>query len=141
MKRYIVLLMLSAIVISSGCSKKRQSYLYGKWLEETRVANSSEKHVWNFDGAESTFSIEFFEKDSTGEFVLMGVITGDFSFKHKNFNDYITLNMDRRVDRFLVNGEYWVDDISRTLLTMTREKFKDSVSTGTPFRRLEFTKE
>lgn len=136
MKKILPILII-ALVVFSGCLKKKESFLVGKWQDVPRVTNPAFLNVWAFKD-NNTFEVESFkylEDGSVGESVNLSI--GEYNLKKKNLEFRLTLEYTEGtpLSYYNVEGEYWVEELDRDFLKITREK-KDG--DGNPFLRLEF---
>ncbi|PLX15358.1 MAG: hypothetical protein C0599_16890 [Salinivirgaceae bacterium] len=136
MKKILPILII-ALVVFSGCLKRKESFLVGKWENVQRVADPVYMHIWAFKD-NNTFEVESFEyleDGSIGESVNLSV--GEYTLKKKNFEFRLTLEYTEGspLNYYNVEGEYWVEELDRDLLKITRE---DAPGDQHPFLRLEF---
>lgn len=149
MKQLLVVLTILAIII--GCSGRDEGFLLGKWEDVQRVDSSSIRIIWDFKADNNTLLIQMYERDSIGEFVETDTMNGNYNFYKEwdgiaNLKEYfIDISITgRSFDYYNIAGKYWVEEISRDFLYMTREEWppEDTLNTDdNPFLRLEFRKQ
>lgn len=136
MKKILPILII-ALIVFSGCLKRKESFLVGKWQDVPRVVEPTYLNVWSFKD-NNTFEIESFkylEDGSLGESV--NISKGEYNLEKKNFEFRLTLEYTEGtpLSYYNVEGEYWVEELDRDLLKITREKMDGDQN---PFLRLEF---
>ncbi len=134
MKKFWPVLIIIFLVISS-CVDRKNSFLSGKWEEVPRVVDPSHTYVWTFKD-DNNFTIETYPADSAGA-EPTAVNEGEYNLDRKNLEFRLTLSLEDDMGGHPVNGEWWVDEIDRTILKITRES---ADSDGNPFVRYEFVK-
>jgi hypothetical protein len=140
MKKILPLILLSLIVFS-GCLDKKESFLVGRWEDVPRIAEPPVLNVWAFKD-NNTFEIETYTYEEDGTLSESpSIITGQYTLEKKSLEYRLTLETDEGSERYIyngsgviINGEYWVEELDRDMLKMTREKWDYE---GTPFLRLE----
>jgi hypothetical protein len=141
MKKILPILII-ALVVFSGCLKRKESFLVGKWEDVPRVAESSVLNVWAFKD-NNTFEIQMFpylEDGTIGD--VYEVLTGEYTVKKKNVNEFrLILELEDDNNTYIYNGagvrvsgEYWIEELDRDILKMTREKWEYE---SHPFLRIE----
>ncbi len=139
MKKVLPILFI-ALIFALSCTDQKTGYLVGKWEDVPRVVDPANKYIWTFKD-DNNVSIEIHAIDpETGETTLSTTGVGTYEFKRESFEFRLIIDVDDpNLGGYPVRGEYWVDNIERNLLTITREKFLGD-ETGTPFIRREFIK-
>lgn len=140
MKKILPLILLGLIVFS-GCLKRKESFLVGKWEDVPRNAEPAILNVWAFKD-NNTFEIETFRYNDDGSLNdTTTLITGQYTLERKSMEYRLSLEVGEDQSRYisngspvLIHGEYWVEKLDRNLFKMTREKWDNE---GTPFLRLE----
>ncbi|ALO15997.1 hypothetical protein L21SP5_02366 [Salinivirga cyanobacteriivorans] len=134
MRKFWPVLIITLIFFSS-CVDRKTSFLIGKWEEVPRVVEPSRFYIWTFKD-DNNFTIETYAIDSTdGE--PMAVNEGEYNLDRKSMEFRLTLELKQDMGGHPVNGEWWVDELDRTIFKMTRES---ADSDGNPFVRYEFVK-
>ncbi len=139
MKKVLSILFI-ALIFGLGCTDQKAGYLVGKWEDVPRVVDSQQRYVWTFKD-DNNFSVEVSALNpETGDIEIESTLTGEYEFKRESFEYRLILNMgDNNPGLYPINGEYWVEEIDRTSLKITRDKFIGD-ETGTPFIRRELIK-
>jgi len=134
MRKFWPVLIITLIFFSS-CVDRKTSFLIGKWEEVPRVVEPSRFYIWTFKD-DNNFTIETYAIDSTdGE--PMAVNEGEYNLDRKSMEFRLTLELQQDMGGHPINGEWWVDELGRTIFKMTRES---ADSDGNPFVRYEFVK-
>lgn len=134
MKKFWPVLIL-VLILSSSCVDRKTSFLIGKWKEASRIANPSKEYIWTFKD-DNNFTIEIYDiEEATGG--PISVYEGEYNLDRKSFEYRLDLQLDTDISGHPVRGEYWVDELDRNNLKITRE---DADVDGTPFLRYEFQK-
>lgn len=143
MKKILPLLVLFIIVLSS-CTKRKESFLLGKWEDVPRVATPEYRNIWTFQDG-NRFIVENFLIKS-GQDSLVETLTGEYDLDkkltaNKLYEFYLTLRVSSGVVNYYnIDGKYWVEEVNRDNLKITREEFIGDSITGNPFVRYEMIK-
>ncbi|MFO7865082.1 MAG: hypothetical protein R6U85_13875 [Salinivirgaceae bacterium] len=135
----IVSLTVILLLLIAGCTKRKESFLLGKWEDEPRVVNPTKRNVWTFRD-DNTFTIEnFLIKEN--EDSLITSIEGEYNFARKTNEYRLDINVvTGAINYYDVDGKYWVEDVDRDVLLMTREEYGVDTIPGNPFRRIEMVR-
>jgi hypothetical protein len=135
----IVSLTVILILLIAGCTKRKESFLIGKWEDEPRVVSPPTRNVWTFKD-DNSLTIENY-KIKENEDSLLNTLNGEYIFDRKS-NEYrldVTIKSGV-INYYNVDGGYWVENVDRNVLLMTREKFGSDTIPGNPFRRIEMVR-
>lgn len=136
MKRILSLALL-LIIVFSGCTKKKESRIIGKWEDVQRVANPTTRNVWTFEDG-TGFTVESFNVDDD---ILISKIVGEYDLFRKNSQFNLKLEvLSGAINYYGVEGVYWVEEVDRDFLKITREEFLSDTIPGNPFVRFEMVK-
>lgn len=128
------------LLILASCTKRKESFLVGKWEDIPRRAATTYRHIWTFK-SDNNFTIERYMIDTVEDDSLIKTVSGEYNFSRKNMEDRLTLDVGvDGLDRYPINGKYWVQEIDRSLLKITRDKFLADTLEQNPFIRREFLK-
>lgn len=136
MKKILPLALL-LIIIFSGCTKRKESFLIGKWEDVPRIVNPSSRNVWTFQDG-SDFSVESFQISNDS---LVARVTGEYNLYKKNGQFNLKLNATSgAISYYTVSGVFWVEEVNRDFLKIVREKHLPDTLAGNPFVRYEMIK-